>query len=305
MIDWFPSEPFFVHPFPAAELEMRKTLFLALVIPFLAAPGMATVTWHEHLDPAIAQAEAQHRDMLVVLHAEWCGWCRVLDREVFSSERFAQYARRFVLLRLDVDHAEDSRRLLERFPSDTLPMTLIVEPDLALVGTVDGYAPTEPYLAKIDSEIAGHQRLVESFDAAIGGSDAKRLRDLAREFHHRQDGRRAARLYRRLLELGWKEPKGDAWLRFLLADALRLDQDYDGASGAVREGRRLATAAGDTSLLERLDLMDIQLAVDRGDCKQQLAGLEAFKKHHPKSPYLSRVESTLDELKHTGEASCI
>src|SRR5204863_807913 len=52
-----------------------------------------------------AQKEAQEENKLLLLDftgSDWCGWCIMLDREVFSKPEFKEYAKKnLVLLELD------------------------------------------------------------------------------------------------------------------------------------------------------------------------------------------------------------
>ena len=63
-----------------------------------AKPG-----WLTSYDQAQKEAQAKHRLLLMdFTGSDWCGWCIMLDKEVFSKPEFKEYAsKNLVLLELD------------------------------------------------------------------------------------------------------------------------------------------------------------------------------------------------------------
>ena len=63
-----------------------------------AKPG-----WLTSLDQAQKEAQAKNRLLLMdFTGSDWCGWCIMLDKEVFSKPEFKEYAsKNLVLLELD------------------------------------------------------------------------------------------------------------------------------------------------------------------------------------------------------------
>jgi len=63
-----------------------------------AKPG-----WLTSLDQAQKEAQAKNRLLLMdFTGSDWCGWCIMLDKEVFSKPEFREYAsKNLVLLELD------------------------------------------------------------------------------------------------------------------------------------------------------------------------------------------------------------
>ena len=130
------------------------------------------------------------------------------------------------------------------------------------------------------------------------------LRQIAEELHEQGDGARAARAYRRLLDGPTAAPRDRPRDLYLLADALRLDLDFEGAAIALAESRRRAQSTGDQALLEACDLLKIRLAQDRGGCADLIAALERFLSDHPSSPYHRTARRSLDKLNRSSEGLC-
>lgn len=67
------------------------------------AVAAAKSGWMTNLDQAQKEAQAKNRLLLMdFTGSDWCGWCIMLDKEVFSKPEFKEYAsKNLVLLELD------------------------------------------------------------------------------------------------------------------------------------------------------------------------------------------------------------
>ena len=70
-------------------------------------PPVRERTWHETLAPAQAEAAKTGKLIFVDLFADWCGWCHVLDKNVFAAPVFDSLAERLVLVRIDVENGDE------------------------------------------------------------------------------------------------------------------------------------------------------------------------------------------------------
>ena len=300
---------------PDIRPKIQTTLLLLALFAVLLAPAspLAALTWHTDARQAEALAAEGDRLIVVDLYAEWCTWCKVLDEQVFSSKPFEAFARDFVLLRLDVDHDPAGGELQARHQVEALPTTLILTSRGALVGKVQGMAPTNQYIERMQHEIDVYRNLEKLFRAATasgqdaggaGAADPRQVRALAQAFHERGDGERAAALYRRLETLDWQDSEGPAGLSLRLADALRLAGRYDQAAAEATEARTLAGRTQDERLLEAADLLAVRIATDEGDCAEEKAAIEHFLEQHPESRYTDQVWSHLAQIKNGLRNGC-
>lgn len=289
--------------FSLASLPLTAALLAALPAAATPPPAEEATVWHLSLDNALADARASGRLILVDLTAEWCGWCKKLERDTFSDPTFRAFAgRRFVLLRVDVEDGSEGTRLRRRFDTRRLPTTLIVDRNLARVGRVDGYHTARAMIARLDAELARHRELIASYREAMMADDEAALRELADRLHRDSDGVRAAAIYRRLLAEGAPSAAERAQLELALADALRLASDFDDAERAIDRAR---DAGGDDSrFAEGLALLEVLVARDRGDCHRTTEAVEALLARHPKSRVSVEAMSALRSLERDPTASC-
>lgn len=282
---------------------MRK-LLIPLTIFLLSPLPVTAAEWHRDLDTALAQAREADHYVIVDLFAEWCGWCHVLDEQVFSSEPFEKFARDFELARVDVDHDEMGPELQVRYEVDGLPTILVLTGDGVLVGKVKGMAPTLEYIGNIRREVTVYENLEKLYEKVDETTDPKRLRALAETFHRRHDGARAADLYQRLVDRGWEEPQGKAALPLRLADALRLTGDWDRALATAAQARRQAQRAQQEKFIEAADLLAIRIANDQGDCSRERSAMERFLEAHPESRHRASVRTSLSKIDNGLRTDC-
>lgn len=275
---------------------------LAWCRPAAAVP--AGSEWLTSVDEAVERAAAEKRYILVDLYAEWCGWCKNLEREVFADTAFIEYARRFVLLWVDVEDGGEGSELQARFQATSLPTTLVLDSNLVKVGEVTGFHPTRRFLGALDKEVRAYDSLLELFDRVRSSDDVTMQRRLGQDLHDRGDGRRAAELYELVLRQMPAGSRDAAWLHFQTADAYRLGAAPAEAERHLERSRKLAAELGDRAILERADLLSFQLAQDRGDCGAAQASLEHFLAHYPDSAYTRQARRTLKQIQRSEGTEC-
>lgn len=279
--------------------SMKTLRILSLLLLLSADSITATLPdgWLTSLDEAIQQAQAKDQLILVDLYADWCGWCKRLEQEVYSTSEFQEFAENLVLLQVDTEDGGEGTRLQERYDVMSLPTTLILDKNLVKVGEVAGFAPAVSYVRKLEHRIASFHELEAGFEKFSKSTDPRVLTTLASEFHQRGDGRRAAVVYRQLLSLDSIGAEEEIWARYQLSDALRLAQDYDDASGELAEARTQASSIEDMELIERIDLLDADIALSRGDCDAARMAFQVFLGKHPASTlrrYAKRALASID-----------
>ena len=140
----------------------RPILFIAAAIGFaIAASAQAGPEWLT--DYKKAQQEAKASNKLLLLNftgSDWCGWCVLLDREVFSKAEFKNYAgKNLVLMEVDFPHrktqSEEVKKqnatLAEHFQIMGFPTIIVLNGDGKPVGEL-GYMPGGPvaFIAELE-----------------------------------------------------------------------------------------------------------------------------------------------------------
>lgn len=297
---------------------MKRQFFAASALLLCGLPGLFSPSpargasvWHQSADSAFAEARKSGKPVLVDLFAEWCGWCKTMEREVFTQARFQTYAERFVLLRVDVEDGASGSELQRRFRAESLPTLLLLDPKQSLLGKIEGYLETDRLIARLDSELAAYDAFLRAYDAALASTDPLLWRSRARELHARGDGSRSAVLFERLLRDGSLTGEELAWTRLQLADAYRMDGRFAEARKTASELRNTLAASpksaqtpGTQGIVERVDLLLVFIAGGERDCAGAAGALATFERGHPRSPYLSDARRAYSALKSDSTALC-
>ena len=145
---------------PAFEVLMHRRLPFALALAVLltvpAASARAEATPWRGWDAGMKAAGANKRFVMVDVYTDWCGWCKRMDRDVFSNPEVREYlGKKFVTVRLnaeagDAAHYEGkdftSRTLATRFGVTGYPTTIFLRANGDHLANVPGYLPADRFL---------------------------------------------------------------------------------------------------------------------------------------------------------------
>lgn len=88
-------------------LRIVFSLGLVLVLTASNAPAPESkVNWMT-FEEAIALHEENPKKLLIDLYTDWCGWCKVMDRETYSNQIISDYINQnFYPVKFDGEHKE-------------------------------------------------------------------------------------------------------------------------------------------------------------------------------------------------------
>lgn len=140
---------------------MKKFLICLLTSIALLQVRAAELPWQTDLPKAQAQAKAEKKlVMLDFTGSDWCGWCIKLNKEVFSTPEFAEYAKKnLVLVEVDFPHKKKqspelkkaNQALQKKYGIEGYPTIIVLDGDGKKVGEL-GYMPggPKPFIAKLE-----------------------------------------------------------------------------------------------------------------------------------------------------------
>lgn len=136
---------------------MKKTLLLlTMTLPILLWGQNATPTgikWETGLswDQVKAKAKTENKYIFLDCYATWCAPCKLMDKEVYSSERIGtQINEKFISVKVQMDSNRndddqikawyvDSKKIQQEFKIQALPTYLFFTPEGRLVHSDFGY----------------------------------------------------------------------------------------------------------------------------------------------------------------------
>ena len=115
-----------------------------------------TITWHAY-DVALEKAAEEDKHIFIDFTAKWCGYCRKMDREVFTDQRIIDILNDdFVSVKVDGDSKNeldiDGYKITERnltvqeYGVRGFPTFWFLKSDGTKLGPLGGYRPTDAML---------------------------------------------------------------------------------------------------------------------------------------------------------------
>lgn len=134
----------------------RNSWFQILIMLFLAPMVHgAQVNWSSDVENSLRAANSSHRDVLLKFTADWCGYCKKMERTTFTDPEIVTFVHdNFVPVLVDADQ---HRNLMRDLSIKGLPAILIVSPDMKIVARITGYQTAAKLLPKLQSAAAQNQ----------------------------------------------------------------------------------------------------------------------------------------------------
>jgi thioredoxin-related protein len=165
------------------EVLMKSRAFIlaaALVAATFAAPARAAEPSWQSWNAGLQQAAQSRRPVLVDVYTDWCGWCKRMDRDVYSRADVREYlSQHFVIIKLDAESGEgatyggertSSRGIAMRFGVSGYPTTIFLRSNGEHLANVPGYVPAERFLSLLRYIGDGHMDRGESYDDFVASS---------------------------------------------------------------------------------------------------------------------------------------
>jgi thiol:disulfide interchange protein len=100
------------------------------------------LSWYQNdFDAASTEASSSGKPMLIDMYADWCGPCRTLGEQYFTSEEMKPLLSNFVLLRIDVDNP-DMAQYAQRYNVSAIPCVVVAQADGTEIDRIVGTTPT-------------------------------------------------------------------------------------------------------------------------------------------------------------------
>jgi thioredoxin-related protein len=140
--------------------KMMFGLFTAWAVSQLVASEGA---WLTDLPKALNQAKAEKKVVLLdFTGSDWCGWCKRLDKEVFSTAGFKEYATKNLVMvevdfpnqkKLSTELKKANDELKNKYKVDGFPTMVVLNGEGREIGRQVGYLEGGPkaFIAKLET----------------------------------------------------------------------------------------------------------------------------------------------------------
>ena len=96
----------------------------------------AELPWQEDHDTALAQAKKEGKPAVLVLHADWCGFCKKLFSETMPDPRISALRDKFSWIKVNSDKLTEYKKL---YGQEGFPMIVLFKADGSIAQKLDGY----------------------------------------------------------------------------------------------------------------------------------------------------------------------
>ena len=125
---------------------MGATTIIAMSIFFLSHQTIyaeSKVNWKDY-EAAPDQSKASGKPLIIHFYADWCFWCKKMDKNTFSEESVASYINdKFIATRIN---AEKNSDIASTFRVRGLPDTWFFTSEGESITHFSGFMPAEQFL---------------------------------------------------------------------------------------------------------------------------------------------------------------
>jgi hypothetical protein len=113
-----------------------RTIILDLEAVSISAAQAGEIVWIDDHDAGLARAKMEGKPAFLILHADWCGWCRKSFSETFPDPRITALKDRFVWVRVNSDK---ELKYKQQYGQEGFPMMVLLNSDGTVLKKIDGY----------------------------------------------------------------------------------------------------------------------------------------------------------------------
>ena len=151
-------------------------LVAALVVgalPLLSNDGKtknAQVTWLT-FEKGSALSKKEKKMLVVDFYTDWCGWCKVMDKETYGHESVIKFAKeKLVLVKVNAESNEKTRfrekdytyrELAAAFGVSGYPATAFIDANGEVLTLVSGYVTADKFLPILEFLSGGHHKTMK------------------------------------------------------------------------------------------------------------------------------------------------
>jgi thiol:disulfide interchange protein len=113
-------------------------------------PAGNGISWVYDLDQGFAAAKQSGKPIMMDVFAEWCGWCKKLDSEVYTDKNIVTLSQKFVNVKLDSDKNQE---VAKKYGVRGLPTIIFLSPDGKVINKVVGFHDSGAFAADMNKAL--------------------------------------------------------------------------------------------------------------------------------------------------------
>jgi len=109
-----------------------------------------SIDWITDLPAAKDSALAQGKPIIIDFNADWCVWCKRMDKDIYENMQVAELAEQFICVKIDTQEQPD---VAENYMVRGLPTTAFLTSKAKKIEIIPGYLHPENFLEKMKSAL--------------------------------------------------------------------------------------------------------------------------------------------------------
>jgi thioredoxin-related protein len=101
------------------------------------------------------KAKAEKKRIFIDAYTDWCGWCKVMDKETFTDKQVADLMNRsFVATKLEMEKDALGSKLSRKYIITSFPSFLIFDEEGRLLHIIKGYQKPKDFIQTLEEKLA-------------------------------------------------------------------------------------------------------------------------------------------------------
>lgn len=99
----------------------------------------AAITWQRDLRRASEVARAEGKLIVADVYTDWCGWCKKMDREIYSDPSVVNLSRQQVFVKVNAEDRGEGQRFAQQMGVRGYPTTIVLDAQGRVLNIARGY----------------------------------------------------------------------------------------------------------------------------------------------------------------------
>jgi thioredoxin-like negative regulator of GroEL len=268
----------------------------ALTVTFLFASAPASIKWERQFDDALRKAKATGKPVIVNFWAEWCQWCRRLDRTTYVDPVVTQEAEDFVAVRVNTEGSKKEVAVALRYDVSSLPTVVFLTPAGHQVTRINGFQGPGEFPHTLQRVRLEAQKVM-AWEAVLHEhpSDAAALAGLGMHLFEQEFYQDSQELLEKAARADAPQPVADRRkTRLMLAMILNHGHQYAEAEALLKEALTLRPGEDGAKILYVLG----KTYVNWGRAAEARATMQQVISDYAQSPLAQKARDSLVALDH-------
>lgn len=119
---------------------------VAVVFAFALGVSAEEIKWAKSFDEAYKAAAQENKPVMIDIYTDWCGWCKKLDRDVYTAKAVVELSGKFICLKLNPETDQEHGAL---FKVDGFPTIIFTDAKKKELHRISGYVPPESFVEEM------------------------------------------------------------------------------------------------------------------------------------------------------------